>query len=169
MRKTLIFVLAAVTMLASLGAIAQDKTRVVNARKVYNECKLGKQIQLKLKALYEQKKKEIDAKKAALDALQKQAQDPKISQQKMRDLKNKYNQKYYIFQAYVKSDQDDMRSKAQQLQGGFQKKFMAVVNQYARSQGFALVLEQSACLYNANALDITPEIVAAMNQAYPGT
>jgi Skp family chaperone for outer membrane proteins len=62
-----------------------------------------------------------------------------------------------------------MEARSQKMQADFQEKLQGVIGQYAQSKGYAMVLEKSICLYNAEALDITQEVIAALNQAYPGT
>ena len=56
--------------------------------------------------------------------------------------------------------------------GGLGQKMMAVIDKYARDNGFSLILDVSApqnpVLYAANNIDITTEIVALYDKNSPG-
>ena len=170
MRK-LTAALAATLTLASLGVFAQAqlKIAVVDTMRVANECKEGKSIQAALKAFHDQKQAQITAKETELKALEEQVKDPKISADKKDDLRAKFNSKMYEYQAYAKAAQDEMEARSQKMQAEFQQKLAGVITQYAQSKGLSLVLEKGICLYNAETLDATSDVIAAMNQAYPGT
>jgi outer membrane protein len=169
MRKLFTSALVAVLAFTAIGAFAQAKISVVDTMKVADQSKLGKKIQAELKAYHDKKQQEISAKEATLKSLEEKAKDPKISEDKKDELKSEFNQKMYEYQAYAKAAQDDMQQRGQKMQQEFQVKLAKVIAQYAQSKGLSVVVEKGICLYNAEALDITPEIINAMNQAYPGT
>ena len=169
MRKLFTSTLVAVLAFTAIGVFAQAKIAVVDTMKVADQSKLGKQIQAELKAYHDKKQQEISAKEATLKSLEEKAKDPKISEDKKDEIKSEFNQKMYEYQAYAKAAQDDMQQRGQKIQQEFQVKLGKVIAQYAQSKGLSVVVEKGICLYNAEALDITPEIINAMNQAYPGT
>jgi outer membrane protein len=169
MRKLIPVALAALCSLASLGVMAQAKIAVVDTMRVAGESKYGLKIQSQLKSFHDQKQGEITTREADLKALEEKAKDPKISDDKKDELRSQFNQKMYEYQAFAKAAQDEMEARSQKMQADFQEKLQGVIGQYAQSKGYAMVLEKSICLYNAEALDITQEVIAALNQAYPGT
>jgi outer membrane protein len=169
MRKWATFAIATTLTLATAGLWAQAKIAVVDTMKVANESKEGKKIQATLKAFHDQKQGEITTREADLKALEEKSKDPKISEDKKDEIKNQFNQKMYEYQAFAKAAQDEMESRSQKLQADFQQKLSGVIDKYSQSKGYSLVVEKGICLYNADALDITDDIIAAMNQAYPGT
>ncbi len=169
MRKLITSALVTVLALTAIGAYAQAKIAVVDTMQVASQCHLGKKIQAELKAYHDKKQGEITAKENALKALEEQAKDPKISEDKKDQLRSEFNQKMYEYQAYAKAAQDNMQDRQQRMQQDFQGKLAKVITQYAQSKGLSIVVEKGICLYNAQALDITPEIITAMNQAYPGS
>jgi len=168
MRKLLTLTLISLGALTAIGAFAQTNIAIVDEALVYQKCLLGQKKEAELKTAYNKKKTDLEARKKALDALRQQANDPKISQEKKDAIQSKFNQKVYEVQAMTKAAQDSMQDMARKSQADFQKKLAVVISQYAHAKGFSLVLEKMGCLYNADALDITQEIIAAMNQAYPG-
>ena len=168
MRKFTTLLAAAAFTLTGLSLFAQAKIAVVDTMRVANDCKEGKKIQSVLKAFHDQKQSEITAKETALKALEEQAKDPKISEERKDELRTQFNNKLYEYQAFAKASQDEMEAKTQKLQGEFQEKLARVIQSYAEAKGVSLVVEKGICLYNADTLEATADIVAAMNQAYPG-
>lgn len=171
MRNWATFTIATALTLVSAAAFAQTQTKVavVEMMKVANESKEGKKIQATLKSFHDQKQAEISAKEADLKALEDRSKDPKISDDKKDEARNLFNQKMYEYQAYAKAAQDEMDARTQKAQGELQQKMAGVISKYAQAKGYALVVEKSICLYNADALDVTDDVIASMNQAYPGS
>ena len=168
MRKLATFLLAAALTFAGLSLFAQAKIAVVDTMKVANDSKEGKKIQATLKAYHDQKQAEISTKEAALKSLEDQGKDPKISDEKKDELRTQFNQKLYEYQAYAKAAQDEMEGKTQKLQGEFQEKLQRVIASYAEAKGFSIVVEKGICLYTADTLEVTADVIAKMNEAYPG-
>jgi outer membrane protein len=169
MRKLATLIAAAVFTLTGLTLFAQAKIVVVDTMKVASDCKEGKKIQAILKAFHDQKQSDITAKETALKALEEQGKDPKISAEKQEEIRTQFNNKLYEYQAFAKASQDEMEAKTQKLQGEFQEKLGKVIQSYAEAKSISLIVEKGICLYNADTMEATADIVAAMNQAYPGT
>jgi Skp family chaperone for outer membrane proteins len=168
MRRFLSTALAATLTLVGVSLFAQVKIAVVDTMKVANECKEGKRIQASLKAFHDSKQGEITTKENVLKTLEEQVKDPKVSDQRKEELQTQFNQKLYEYQAFAKAAQDEMEAKGQKMQGEFQDKVQKVIANYAQAKGFQMVVEKGICLYNADTLEVTADVIAAMNQAYPG-
>ncbi|MEJ2367232.1 MAG: OmpH family outer membrane protein, partial [Acidobacteriota bacterium] len=69
----------------------------------------------------------------------------------------------------AKSAQDEWNNRKQRLQQKFAEEAQSVITAYAKTKGYSIILEKQICLYNADALDITNEVIRAMNAKYPGT
>jgi outer membrane protein len=169
MRKWATCLVAAALTLAGLSIFAQAKIAVVDTMRVANDSKEGKKIQTTLKAYHDQKQAEISTKEAALKALEDQGKDPKISDEKKDEIRTQFNQKLYEYQAYAKAAQDEMEQKTQKMQGDFQEKLAKVIASYAEAKGFSIVVEKGICLYTADTLEVTGDVITKMNEAYPGT
>jgi outer membrane protein len=70
----------------------------------------------------------------------------------------------------AQADLDQEQGKVQQELGG---KIMAIIDQYAQKNGYAVVLDvsnpQTPVLWAAAAVEITPDIVRLYDQAHPPT
>ena len=170
MQKWATLAVAATLTLVSAAAFAQasQKVAVLDTMKVANESKEGKKIQAVLKDYHDKKQGEINAKEADLKALEDKSKDPKISDASKDDLRNQFTQKMYEYQAFAKAAQDEMENRSQKMQQEFQGKLAGVISKYAQSKGISLVVEKGICLFNADSLDITADVIAEMNKAYPG-
>jgi len=169
MRKWATILLAAALTLTGVSIFAQAKIAVVDTMRVANECKEGKKIQATLKVYHDQKQGEISAKEADLKKLEEQGKDPKISDEKKDEIRTQFNQKLYEYQAFAKAAQDEMETKTQKMQGEFQEKLQKVIASYAEAKGFSIVVEKGICLYTADTLEVTSDVIAKMNEAFPGT
>jgi outer membrane protein len=170
MRNLFIGTLAAALCLAATGLFAQASTKVgiVDTMKIANESKEGKRIQSTLKTYRDQKQNEINSKEAELKALEEKIKDPKFADDKKDEYRSQYNEKMYQYQAFAKAAQDEMEGRTEKMQGEFQGKLQQVIAKYAQAKGFSLIVEKQICLYNADTLDITADVIGEMNKAYPG-
>ena len=170
MRKLFTTGLATALCLIATGLFAQQSTKIgiVDTMKIANESKEGKRIQASLKAFRDQKQNEITSKEAELKALEEKIKDPKFADDKKDEYRSQYNEKMYQYQAFAKASQDEMESRTEKQQQEFQGKLQGVISKYAQAKGYSLLIEKGICLFNADALDATAEVIAEMNKAYPG-
>lgn len=170
MRKLYIPVLVAALCLAATSLFAQQATKIgiVDTMKIANESKEGKRIQASLKTFRDQKQNEITSKEAELKALEEKIKDPKFAEDKKDEYRSQYNEKMYQYQAFAKASQDEMESRTERQQQDFQGKLTQLISKYAQAKGFHLIIEKGICLFNAEALDVTGDVIAEMNKAYPG-
>jgi Skp family chaperone for outer membrane proteins len=170
MRNWATLAIATTLTLVSAGAFAQAQTKiaVLDTMKVANESKEGKKIQATLKDYHDRKQGEISAKEADLKALEDKSKDPKISDEKKDEVRNQFTQKMYEYQAFAKAAQDEMEGRSQKLQNEFQGKLAGVIAKYAQGKGISMVVEKGICLFNADSLEVTADIIVEMNKAYPG-
>jgi Skp family chaperone for outer membrane proteins len=171
MRHWVSFAIGATLTLVSAGVFAQAQTKiaVLDTMKVANESKEGKKIQAALKDYHDKKQAEISAKESDLKALEDKSKDPKISDTAKDELRNQFTQKMYEYQAFAKAAQDEMENRSQKMQNDFQGKLAGVIAKYAQAKAISVVVEKGICLFNADSLEVTTDIIAEMNKSYPGT
>jgi outer membrane protein len=170
MRNWATIAIATTLTLVSAGAFAQAQTKiaVLDTMKVANESKEGKKIQATINDYHDKKQAEISTKEADLKALEDKSKDPKISDEKKDEIRNQFTQKMYEYQAFAKAAQDEMEGRSQKLQNEFQGKLAGVIAKYAQAKGISMVVEKGICLFNADSLEVTADIIVEMNKAYPG-
>ncbi|MGD0496965.1 MAG: OmpH family outer membrane protein [Bryobacteraceae bacterium] len=151
------------------GAAAQVKVAVVNMQQALADSAEIQKIQADMQAKYKPRQAEIDKVTADGAALQKQVQDGQntLAPQAMADLQaqiarcqRELQRLNEDFQADIERDRNDILSKCSQ-------KMSAVVKKLAEERGIDVVVDVSTSIYYKPALDITKDVIAAYDQAYP--
>lgn len=169
MRKFLVVLAAMVISMLSLSVFAQQvKIAVVNPQQIIEKSKEGQRIKSFLQTFFDSKQTDINAKETELKALDEKIKDPKIAEDKKEDMRAQFQQKLYEAQAFAKAAQDEMDQKSSKMKEEFGVKLDEVVKKYATSKGISIVLEKGITLYSAEAMDVTTDIIAEMDKAYPG-
>ena len=169
MRKFLVVLSVLVISMLSLSIFAQQvKIAVVNPQLIIEKSKEGQRIKSYLQTFFDSKQTDINAKETELKALDEKIKDPKIAEDKKEDMRAQFQRKLYEAQAFAKAAQDEMDQKSGKMKEEFGVKLDEVVKKYATSKGISIVLEKGITLYSADAMDVTGEIIAEMDKAYPG-
>ena len=169
MRKTIVVLLTLVLSMLTVTILSQQlKIAVVDPQVIIEKSKEGQRIRNTLQSFFDSKQSEINAKQAELKTLDEKIKDPKIAEDKKDDLKAEFQQKLYETQAFAKAAQDEMDARSSKMREEFGLKLETIVKKHAASKGFSLVLEKNLCLFVSDALDVTLDIVAEMDKAYPG-
>lgn len=169
MRKLSTVALALALTVVTANLFAQAKIAVVDPDRIMEESKEGKRIQSQLKVFYDQKQGEITAREAEIKALEEKLKDPKYADDKKEEWRATFNQKFYEYQAFAKAAQEEMETRQSKSLSDLQVKVNAIVVKYAAAKSVSVVLVKRLCVYSADALDITGDIIAEMDKAYPGT
>lgn len=168
--RRILFLTVLVIFLLSINLFSQQlKIAVVDPQQIIEKSKEGQRIKNYLQDFFDKKQSEINAKEAELKALEEKIKDPKISEEKKDELRSQFQQKLYEAQGFVKSAQEDMEARSAKMKDEFGNKLADIIEKYAKAKGYTLVIEKALCLYSADALDITQDIIAEMDKAYPGT
>jgi len=172
MRKLMVFGFAVgLTLIMTNAVLAQTppKIGVVDTLRVFDECAEGKRARGVLTAFRDKKQGEITSKEAELKALEEKIKDPKLAESKKNEYMSQFNEKYHIYQGWVQAVQNEMEAKERQSENDFKKKIDSVIQTYARTANVSVIIEKAICLYNAEALDMTNEVIREMDKAYPGS
>lgn len=169
MRKLSTVTLGLVLALVTANLFAQAKIAVVDPDRIMDESKEGKRIQAQLKVFYDQKQGEITAREAEIKALEEKLKDPKYADDKKEEWRATFNQKFYEYQAFAKAAQEEMENRQNKNLADLQTKVNGIVTKYAAAKGVSVVLVKRLCVYSADALDITTDVIAEMDKAFPGT
>ena len=170
MRKVFVLFSALVISLISVSVFSQQlKIAVVDPQSIIEKSKEGQRVKSELQSFFDKKQGEINAKESELKALDERIKDPKIADDKKDELRSQFQQKLYEAQAFAKASQDDMDSRSGKMKDEFGKKLDDIIQKYAKSKGYSLIIEKNLCLFASDALDVTSDIVAEMDKAYPGT
>src|SRR5262245_30542377 len=164
-RNIITFALAATLSLAAVaGAEAQAiKIGVVNFGKLLEESPQAKAAQAALESEFLPRQRDVAAQQKTLqekrDKLQKEAAvmpeaDRVRTEREVRDLELNVNRRFNELQ-------EDLNLRRNEEVGKMQRALIQEVQAYARSNGYQLIVSDGV-LYAADALDITPQLVAAI-------
>ncbi|GAA4511161.1 OmpH family outer membrane protein [Sphingobacterium thermophilum] len=154
-------------------ANAQQKIGHINADEVFQLTPEFKTATEQLKALSEEKQKEIEAmitelqkkEKEAEELLRNQSEANKVqTQTKLDSLQKEYQQMQQRIQDVQKVAQETIAKKQQELMAPIQTKMMNAINSVAKEKGLAYVLDlgAGAVIYHAGGEDISAAVKAKL-------
>jgi outer membrane protein len=170
MRKTP-SALALVLALVPAAASADQKIGYVDLQRAMNEIEEGRAVTALLRQDFAEKQKQIDAKKAELEALQVdfEKQAPVMSEQARKDKATDLDRRGRDLQTLFVSLQKDLADREREATRGVLDKMAQIVGEIAEADGFTVVLERNAGLvYAPPSLDLTNELIRKYNARYPG-
>jgi outer membrane protein len=171
MRHPLTAALALALSLAPAAAEAQQKIGYVDLQRALNEVDEGKAAKALLKRDFDEKQKQLDAKKTEFDRLQGEFEKQAVvmSDQAKRDKAQDLDRRARELQALFVNLQKDLSEREQQATRGIFDKMSAIVREIAEADGFTIVLEKGAGLvYAPPSLDLTNELIRKFNARFPG-
>lgn len=153
--------------LSAVSAPAQTPTRIaiINIQGAIVATKDGSKAREAIRVKYEPKAKDLEGRNAEVQKKRDQlAKGANIMAQEARD---KITREIDDMQKKIQWDSEDLQNELQQEEGKLVNeiggRMMQVIDEYAKAQGFALVLDvstqQSPVLWAANGIDITQQIV----------
>ena len=159
----------AAALVAAQGAQAQAlKIGVVNFGRLLEESPQAKAAQQALENEFMPRQRDVAAQQKTLqekaDKLQKEAAvmseaDRVRTEREVRDLELNVNRRFNELQ-------EDLNLRRNEEVGKMQRALLTEVQAYARANGYQLIVSDGV-LYAADALDITPQLVAAIKSKAP--
>ena len=172
------FVLSALTLGVALAASAQTsapgKVGIIHVQNAILSTKDGQKAAGELQSRFAPKKADLDKKQADIAALQEQYR--KGSATMSDEAKAKIMRDIDTNTKALNRDTEDAQAELDSEQGKIMQdlgqKIMAVVDKYAKDNGYSLILDvsnpQTPVLWASNGVDITNDIVGLYDKATPG-
>lgn len=149
------------------SALAQTKVAVVNVQKAILESDEIKKAQTVLEAKYKSRQEELLKLQKDLESIQAQLQGGKLSQAAASELQLKGTREQRDAQRISEDLQADAERDRQEILSKSTQKLQEVVKKIADEKGYDVVIDVSQAFYTKPALDITADVAAAYNKAYP--
>jgi outer membrane protein len=148
-------------------AEAETKVATVDIAKVLNESPEAKAKKAELDKLGAEAKKKIEAKRKTLQDREATLKEKKVSEESS-ELKQ-FKEDAKAFGRYVKDTEEEFQQKFLKVNKTLTEKTLEFVRAYAKEEGIDLVLDKSATergpiLFGESKIDITPAIVAKINE-----
>jgi outer membrane protein len=162
-----VFVLPTVVLAAALGVQAQGQSKiaVIAIQQAIVATKDGQKAAAELDSKAGPKKKELEQKQGDINSLQDQLSKGQntLSEATKTDLYKNIESKKKSLQRDFEDAQAEMDQEQQKILQGLGQKMMAVIEKYARDNGYTLVVDvsnpQTPVLYASPSIDITKDII----------
>jgi len=155
----------------SAPAAAGAKIGVVDIQQVILDTAEGKQSFQDLQKKYQPRETEINQRQTEVQQLQQQIQRQMttLSADEQRRMQHDLQEKQTVLQRLEQDAQSAFQYDRDTLMRELGAKVVKVINQYASTHGYALVIDgsQVPVYYAAKGVDITPEIVKLYNTSNP--
>lgn len=168
MRRSLISAAALLSM--TFGAFAQaatpGKVGVISVQGAIVGTKDGQKASEQLQAKFAPKKKDLDARNTEVTQLEDQLRKggTLMSEDKRTQMERDIDEKKRRLQRDVQDAQEEWNGAQQQLLQSLGQRMMAVIEKYAKDNGYTMILDVSnpntPVLYASSGIDITQDIVA---------
>jgi outer membrane protein len=172
MRSTLI--LAAGLLYAGFGAAAQQpppKLGIISMQGALAGTKDGQKALQELNSKFEPKKKEFDARQNELAQMRDQYNKSGnlMSEEKRNQLARDIDEKEKRLKRDMQDAEEELQAEQQRLVQGLAQRVMAVVEKYAKDNGYSMILDDSnpstPVLWASTGIDITQDIIALYDKS----
>ncbi|WP_242346170.1 OmpH family outer membrane protein [Anaeromyxobacter terrae] len=164
---------AVLALLAATAAhAAEPKIGFVDLQRALNEIDEGKAAKATLKHDFDEKQKQLDAKKVEFDKLRQdfEKQAVVMAEQARRDKAAELDRKANDLQQFWGQLQKDLSEREREVTRGIFDKMANITREIAEADGFTMVLERSdsGIVFALPALDLTNELIRKYNARFPG-
>ncbi len=149
------------------------KVGIINIQGAIISTQDGQKAAAELQARYEPRRKELEKRQNEIASLRDQLQKGSntLSEEARQKLVRDIDQRTRALSRETEDAQTDYDQEQQKLLQDLGQKLMAVIDKYARDNGYAVILDvsspQTPVLYAANGIDITNDIVALYDKNAP--
>ncbi len=152
-------------------AAGGDKIGVVDIQQAILDTAEGKQAFENLQKKYQPRETEINQRQQDVQGMQQQLQKQltTLSADEQRRMQHELQDKQTVLQRLEQDAQSSFQYDRDTLMRDLGQKMVKVINQYASTHGYSLVIDgsQVPVYYAAKGVDITPDIVKLYNTSYP--
>lgn len=155
------------------GAPAGVKVGIIHIQRAIVESEEGKKAAEKLQAQFTPRRNELQTMQAEVEKLQKQLRDQEkaLSDEARSNLVRQIEGKTKEFTRKNEDATNDFQQAEAQVINEIGQKIMKVLDEYARKNGYHVVLDvsspQSPVLWASTAVDVTDDIIKLYNAASP--
>jgi len=163
----------ALTMMSGVPALAQQKIGVVQVQSAIVGTKEGQKAAGELETKMGPKRKELEGKQAELRKLQESLQKggSVMNEQARAQLAREIDTKNKDYQRSLEDAQAEFQAEQDRLLNDLGAKLMAVINKYAKDNGYSLVIDvsnpQTPVMYASEMIDITKEVIDLYDKNVP--
>jgi outer membrane protein len=159
------------SQVSSGGGPAPSKVGIISMQSAIIATAEGKQASAELQTQFAARSTELQNLQKQLEALQAKIQSPTLSEPERAKLQGDGDRLSRVYQRKQQYFQDDLNNAQQEIGGNIGRKLLDVINQYARENGYAVILDTSAqqtpVVYGAAQVDVTQAVAKLYDQGHP--
>ena len=161
----LVFVLSAPAFGADVAKIG-----VIDFQKILKESKAGQAVQAAMEKQGREMEADLKKRGNAIDALTQQLDsDAMVMDKDKRDEKQRELEiKRYDFQSLQKKYQSKLRDLQTTYMQKLQSDVVTLVNKIGKRDGYLLIIDKNAAVYNPGSIDITDQLIKEYNESFDG-
>ena len=172
LRRSFLPAFALVALAAALPAGAQTtpaKIGVFDKQRVVDESKLGTASKERFEKLQTSRQGEVTEKQKAFDALQKayDQQSAVLSDEKKLERQRELARAHDEAQSSAENADRDLQRAYQQALMEIVQKLDPVVLEFAKTEGYDFLFDQTQVAFAKDGFDVTDKIIAKVNATYP--
>lgn len=159
------------TAIPSQGQQVSTKIAIINMRAAILGTKEGQKASQELMAKVDPKRKEFAARQNEIAQLEQQLQKAEtvMSDDKKEELARSIDEKKKRLQRDTQDAEEELQGEQQKMLQGLAQRMSAIVDKYAKDNGYALVIETSnpstPVVYASSQVDVTKEMIALYDKA----
>jgi outer membrane protein len=144
------------------------KIGIVDVQRVLETSKAGQAARAQIKANIDRMEADMKKRGAEFEELQKQFERNAavMSQEKREQTRRDMQIKQLDFQQLQKKYKGDLKELEQQLLDRIQKDVLNLIDEIGKKEGYLLIVNKVAVLYNPTAIDITDRLIQQYNAQY---
>ena len=168
MKKSFILIFTLLTL--SLFVFSEVKIGVINAQEIIEKTQKGKKVQAKLENLQKQKQQQLENLQKEIVQLQKDLESPALNRDTREKKTRELEDKRIDYNRFIQDTQKEMQAKSQQELLTLQKEIMPLIQQIGKAKGFSIIFDMtsSGIAYFDETIDVTDEVVKAVDAKFPG-
>ena len=176
MRRSIVSAAAVLCLAVSgfaQGGATNPKVGVINMQGAIVGTKDGQKASQQLESKFGPKKKDFDGRNSEVTQLEDQLKKggTLMSEEKRTQMERDIDEKKRRLQRDVQDAQQEMQDEQQQLLSGLASRLEAVVEKYAKDNGYTMILDVSnpntPVLYASSGIDITQDVIALYDKTTP--
>lgn len=168
MKKLLMLIITILTL--SLFGFSEIKVGVINGEEIILKTKKGKLIKERLDQLRNSKRQKIDTMQNEIKKLQKALTSPALNGETQRKKNRELEDKKTNYDRFLQDAQNEFQQQSQKEMVTLYKEIMPLIHQVGKSKGFTLILDltNAGIAYFDETIDITEEVIIAVDAKFPG-
>ena len=168
MKKRIVLFIALLTV--SLFVFAEVKIGVINAQKVIQETKKGREITQRLERLGQEKQQRVESLRTRIKQLEQELVSPALNAATREKKTGELTGKRTELKRFIEDAQREMQQKSQAELSKLREEIMPLIEKIGKEKGFTVVMDLSisGIAYFDKTIDITDLIIAEYDKAYSG-